>query len=161
MAVSDFSLSRGVFWRPGCWFLDQMASLGPLKRSGGVALSDFDFTYLSTHPKLKELVTFIFSLLLISYFGWKWGGVDPGYLGHRGLIFFSLGKQFVWHENGGLFSLPLFAGFQKGIWFCLETCPKMIHFHGWYLTFPFWENLLLVLTYGRAPSIPQYIKIAT
>ena len=52
MAILDFSPCPGVFSGPGGWFLYQMASFGPLQSSGGVASSNFDFTYLSIHANI-------------------------------------------------------------------------------------------------------------
>ena len=34
----------------------QKASFGPLQRSGGVALSNFDLTYLSIHATFKDII---------------------------------------------------------------------------------------------------------
>ena len=55
MAISHFWLVMGVFLKPGCWFLFQMASFGPLQRSGGVALSNFDLTHLSIHATYRAV----------------------------------------------------------------------------------------------------------
>ena len=52
MAILDFSPCPGVFSGLGGWFLYQMTSFGQLQSWGGMASSNFDFTYLSIHANI-------------------------------------------------------------------------------------------------------------